>query len=97
MGSGLSQIQINKYNWTPLHAACYFGQLSLVEYLINVERLDPKQANANGWDSLIFAVMGGSGFEVVKHLLYNNKIDINHTDNCGKSALTYAHSISPGS
>ena len=25
LNSGFSKIKINKYGWTPLHAACYFG------------------------------------------------------------------------
>ena len=25
---------LNKYGWTALHAACYFGHIDIVEYLV---------------------------------------------------------------
>lgn len=93
MGGAFQEIKINKYGWNPLHAACYFGQRDIVNYLIYDKNLNPSAVNENGWDGLIFAVMGGVGTQVVDLLLCNNKIDINHTDNFGKTALSYAQTI----
>ena len=33
-GQDLATSKINKFGWTPLHAACYFGRLEIVKYLI---------------------------------------------------------------
>jgi len=60
-GHHLSTAKLNKFGWTPLHAACYFGRLDIVKFLIEEEQADPNESNSNGWHSLIFAVMGGQG------------------------------------
>lgn len=95
MGNTLNKIIINQYGWTPLHAACYFGRLDIVKYLIECENFDPNDENLNGWHSLIFAVMGGHGAKVVEYLMTVNQIKIDHHDVYGKNALTYAESIYP--
>ena len=89
-------MRINKFGWTALHAACYFGRLDIVQYLIEEEQANPNEVNPNGWHSLIFSVMGGNGFEVITYLLNLNLVNINYTDSSGKSALNYAESIYPG-
>ena len=84
---------VNSYGWNTLHAASYFGKKHIVQYLIEEERLDPMSVNFNGWNSMIFAVMGGVGDDVVSYLL--NQSDLDHTDIYGKTALEYANSINP--
>ena len=64
-----AKLSLNKYGWTPLHAACYFGKTDIVKYLIEEKGADPNLSNDNGWHSVIFAVMGGTGYEVLKYLL----------------------------
>ena len=44
-----------------MHAACYFGRLDIVKYLVEEDNADPNEKNPNGWHGLIFAVMGGNG------------------------------------
>ena len=58
-GKDIKTARLNKYGWTALHAACYFGRLPIVEYLIESNNCDFNLQNPNGWHSLIFAVMGG--------------------------------------
>ena len=60
-GQQLSSLRLNKFGWTPLHAACYFGRLDIVKFLVEEGHADPNDQNSNGWHSLIFAVMGGQG------------------------------------
>ncbi|CDW89562.1 ankyrin [Stylonychia lemnae] len=95
-GQELSNARINKFGWTPLHAACYFGRLSIVIYLIEQDHADPNEVNPNGWHSLIFAVMGGHGSEIVEYLLKKTITDPLLTDEKGNNALAYAKSINPG-
>lgn len=66
---------LNKYGWTALHAACYFGHLNLVEYLVKNQKADVNGANENGWHSLIFAVYGGH-LEIVDFLLYETRVSL---------------------
>jgi Ankyrin repeats (many copies) len=56
----IKSLPLNKYGWTALHAACYFGHLDLIRYLIEVQSCDPNETNQNGWHALIFAVMGST-------------------------------------
>ena len=56
----LSKSPLNKYGWTALHAACYYGRVSAVIYLIENAKVNCKLTNENGWDPLIFTVMGSS-------------------------------------
>jgi ankyrin repeat protein len=88
-------LRINKFGWTSLHAACYFGRVEIVKYLIEEVRADPNQRNPNGWHSLIFAVMGGHGQPIVDYLVNLTAVDFSIRDNSGNSALVYAESIYP--
>ena len=83
-------MKLNKYSWSPLHAACYFGKLDIVKFLIEEESASPNDINTNGWHSLIFCVMGGKGHEVISYLLSKNIVNINIKDSSGKDALNYA-------
>ena len=102
----ISDIQINKYGWTSLHAACYFGSLDLVQYLVEDQCADPNIQNSNGWNSLIFAVIGAadknSGVSqeedytsIVDYLIESTNVDINLRDNSGYDVLAYAKNICP--
>jgi ankyrin repeat protein len=55
--------------------------------LIEEEKADPNEVNVNGWNSLIFAVMGGNGSEVISFLLTLDLVNVNIKDYTGKSAL----------
>jgi ankyrin repeat protein len=59
-GGSLSSASLNKYDWTPLHAACYFGRLEIVKYLVETHHVDVNAQNAYGWHSLTMTVMGSS-------------------------------------
>eukprot|EP00347_Sterkiella_histriomuscorum_P014689 403359924 len=96
-GQELSNAKINKFGWTPLHAACYFGKLEIVKYLVEQDKADPNETNPNGWHSLIFAVMGGHGSQIVDYLIHNTITNALIKDDKGNSALVYAKSICPGS
>lgn len=37
----LSESPLNKFGWTALHAACYYGRLSFVKYLIAKGKVSP--------------------------------------------------------
>jgi ankyrin repeat protein len=56
----LRSLPLNKFGWTALNAACYFGQLEIIKYLCEDQILDPNATNQNGWHSLIFTLMGSS-------------------------------------
>ena len=68
-----NNIKLNRFGWTPLHTACFFGQLKLVQYLVQIENADVNETNINGWHSLIFAVYGGH-LDVVDYLLYETDV-----------------------
>lgn len=72
--------EINKYGWTPLHAACYFGHIHIVKYIVNELDGDVNKRNENGWNSLIFAVMGAH-IDVIDFLLFETCVDISIKDN----------------
>ncbi len=88
-------ISINKYGWTPLHAACYFGRLHIVKYLIEELGSDPSASNLNGWHALIFTVMGGSETEasIIQYLIRTGRSIPDKKDSSENTALTYARSI----
>ncbi len=97
LGQELSNARLNKFGWTALHAACYFGRLEIVKYLVEEDHADPNEKNPNGWHALIFAVMGGHGSIIIEYLLEYTITDPTHTDEAGNTAWTYAHSMNPGS
>jgi ankyrin repeat protein len=65
---------LNKYGWTALHAACYFGHIEIVEYLVHKQKADVNFTAVNGRNSLIFAVYGGH-IDVVDFLLYETSVN----------------------
>lgn len=67
---------LNKYGWTSLHAACYFGHLDIVDYLVTKMHADVNVTNSNGWHSLIFAVYGRH-LDVVDFLIYETSVNMN--------------------
>ena len=56
----IKDLTLNKYGWSALNTACYFGRLDMVKYLVEEHRSDPNHRNSNGWHSLIFALMGST-------------------------------------
>ncbi len=56
----LSQGTLNSKGWNVLHAACYFGRPEVVQMLIRDYKVELHHTNANGWDALMFAIMGSS-------------------------------------
>ncbi|XP_055706609.1 DNA-binding protein RFXANK [Phlebotomus papatasi] len=84
----LSSVDVlDQFQFTPLHWACYYGQLSSVRTLVqcgaDVNKLAPDYISP-----LLLASAGGHN-EIVKYLL-QHKADINHTDVVGNTALMYA-------
>ncbi|TNV78894.1 hypothetical protein FGO68_gene8737 [Halteria grandinella] len=103
-GNLLSSAPINKFGWTSLHAACYYGKLDIVRFLCQSQSADPNAKNFNGWNALIFAVMGyalqmhGSdggthSVDVIKFLLSSTSVDYLAADKSGNTATYYAQSI----
>uniref|UniRef100_U5ER16 Putative regulatory factor x-associated ankyrin-containing protein n=1 Tax=Corethrella appendiculata TaxID=1370023 RepID=U5ER16_9DIPT len=72
---------------TPLHWACYYGQLQsvniLIKYGADVNKLAPDMISP-----LLLAAAGGH-HEIVRKLL-QYKVDVNHMDIIGNTALMYA-------
>jgi hypothetical protein len=91
---------LNKYGWTALHAACYYGGLEIVHYLTQESfGLDIMQKNENGWHCIIFTVMGSSGrskedlkiyLDILDFLVNIKVADSLQKDNSSKDALFYA-------
>jgi len=71
----LRSLSLNKYGWTALSTACYFGQLDIVKYLTNEHRCDPNATNSNGWHSLIFTIMGSTIYSHYDHLSALNIVE----------------------
>lgn len=92
----MSNITLNKFGWTALHAACYFQRLELIKHFLNFSRADPNFSNPNGWHSLIFSVMGGGSREIINFLVNETHVRVEHQDRVGRNALMYAESIQPG-
>ena len=88
-GIGVFEQPLNKYGWTALHAASYFGQIEIVKYLVEDLDINVNQTNVNGWHSLIFAVYGGQ-LEVIDFLLFEAGVDDQLEDKEQKTALTIA-------
>ncbi len=91
---------LNKYGWTALHAACYYGGLEIVHYLTQESfGLDIMQKNENGWHCIIFTVMGSSGrskedlkiyLDILDFLVNIMVADSVQKDSSCKVALFYA-------
>jgi ankyrin repeat protein len=64
----LRSLPLNKFGWTALNAACYFGQFEIIKYLCEDQNLDPNATNQNGWHSLIFTIMGSA---IYSHFNYS--------------------------
>ena len=88
---------LNKFGWTALHAACYFGKEEIVKYLVEDLDMEVNGQNPNGWHSLTFTVMGNtvSSKNIIEYLLNNTDIDLNMADSTGNNALYYARTIEP--
>jgi hypothetical protein len=104
----LSESPLNKFGWTALHAACYYGRLKFVQYLIKNAKVSPNVKNINGWHSLIFAVMGSGtsspsestayqckAIGIIQYLLENSDVDPTMSDCSGNMALYYAKTVFP--
>ena len=74
-----NDIKLNRFGWTPLHTACFFGHLKIVQYLVQIQNADVNDTNVNGWHSLIFAVYGGH-LDVVDYLLYVTDVSVQMRD-----------------
>lgn len=60
----------NKPGDTPLMRAAYYGNLTIVKYLIEKCAADPTELNFRGEDAIDYAAMGGHGqyFKVIEYL-----------------------------
>jgi len=66
------------FDWTPLHYSAQFGQLSVVEYLVN-QKADINAKNKDDLTPLHLAAANGH-LSVVEYLV-NQKADINAKNN----------------
>ncbi|XP_058059671.1 ankyrin repeat family A protein 2 isoform X1 [Anopheles bellator] len=78
---------VDSDNYTPLHWACYYGQLAAVTILLKCGADANKQAN-DMISPLLLAGAGGHN-EIVR-LLLERGASINHMDIVGNTALMYA-------
>eukprot|EP00347_Sterkiella_histriomuscorum_P022351 403330787 len=83
---------LNKYGWTALHSACYFGHLEIVQFLTQHCEADVNAINSNGWHSLIFAIFGGH-LDIIDYLLYETEVNEDLLDIQERSALKIAQQI----
>ncbi|CDW90763.1 non-atpase subunit of the 26s proteasome [Stylonychia lemnae] len=83
---------LNKFGWTALHAACFYGQIAIVQYLVEQLNADVNNTNQNGWNSLIFAIFGGH-LDVIDYLLYETPIRLDLLDKQNMDALTISKEI----
>ena len=63
-------------NWTCLHAACQYGNLALVEYLLEELKCSPNILSGDGWGALHIASHLGF-YEIVNIILQNKKTNHN--------------------
>lgn len=77
---------------TALSAAIENGHVKVAQYLLHKGGVDIAKVNTDGSTPLIMAVSRGNLdiFEELHPLLKNDKIAINHIDQNGRSALSYA-------
>ncbi|KRX09924.1 Ankyrin repeat-containing domain [Pseudocohnilembus persalinus] len=66
------QIQLNAFEWTPLHCAAYQGNMSLIEYLIS-QGADVSTKCKNGMTALDMAIQ--KGHKHLKELLTPQQLD----------------------
>lgn len=82
----------NGYN--ALGWACFEGHLHIVKYLIEECGADPHRADRRGRTPIIDAVStpcdGICNIDVVRYLIVDKNVDVNHQTNEGFSALTIA-------
>lgn len=52
------EIYLNKFEWTPLHAAAYKGNIQLVEYLLS-KGANKEAINKSGYTPTMLAEMNG--------------------------------------
>ena len=83
----------NKYGFTPLLIATYYGHTSLVKYLVENGAVVDRQDN-RGWTSLMYAAYYNYT-EIAKILLeHNASVTIKNSE--GKTALDYAEDAYSG-
>ncbi|EDS44993.1 DNA-binding protein rfxank [Culex quinquefasciatus] len=78
---------VDSNNYTPLHWACYYGQLSSVQILINCGA-NPNREAIDMVSPLLLAAAGGH-HEIVR-LLIQKGAKVNHMNVEGNTALMYA-------
>ena len=74
---------------TPFYRACYFGHLSIVEFLLNHPRVDVSQPHKEGGTPFYAACHQGHK-EVVALLLADRRIDVNKPENDQRTPLWMA-------
>ena len=75
---------------TPLHMACCFGQLTVVQYLVEDCRASLTATDARGWTAWFYAC-GKHGSVAVMHYLFETcKVDTSVRDICGATAICHA-------
>lgn len=78
---------MNNYDWTPLHIACYNGDLTTVTRLLKIP-LNIDEKDNYGCTALHRAVQ--SGFYVLVQTLLNKGADANIQNNAGNTPLHWA-------
>ena len=79
--------------WTPLHYACYYGHLEVVEYLVNEVGSNPNELTANHTTTLQLTCSSDcpedQALNIVKFLTANGKCDPNEELLNGDTLLIY--------
>ena len=71
---------------TPLHLACQYGHLDIVQYLINDQNCKPETTNTKGCTPLHIVCKSGH-LHIVKYLITDHKCNPHCTDNDGYTPL----------
>ena len=80
--------QKNKLGFTPLHYACYNGNMKLIKLLIN-NGADVNLVNNNGLNVLHLAAQGNQATPIY-YFIHKYKMNVNSTDKMGNTSLHWA-------
>ena len=85
---------MNQLMNTPLHIACKWGRVEIIDFLLSTGKVDTKKANACLKTPLHLACVNDDK-EVVKVFITYGQIDLTVKDNYGRTAFDVAKILIP--
>ncbi|XP_064397038.1 uncharacterized protein LOC135343935 isoform X2 [Halichondria panicea] len=79
----------NPGKFSPLQIACFYDNITAVQYYIEDQKCDKESKDANGM-ALIHVAALGDAIDVFTYLVETQQVDINSSDNNGNTPLHYA-------